>query len=165
MTASFYWYDLETSGTEPRWDRIVQFAGLRTDTELNPVGDEYVTDIVLPDDVLPDPRACVVTGITPQRTHAGIPEWEAIRHILAAMATPGTCTAGYNSLRFDDEFMRFTLFRNLRDPYAREFRGGNSRWDLIDLVRAAGALRPDGIEWPKDEAGKHNAGIVPWFEK
>lgn len=153
MTPSFYWYDLETSGTDPRWDRIVQFAGLRTDAELNPVGDEFVTDIVLADDVLPDPRACAVTGITPQRTHAGLPEWQAVERILASMSVPGTCAAGYNSLRFDDEFMRFTLFRNLRDPYAREYRSGNSRWDLIDLVRAAGALRPEGIEWPKDADG------------
>ncbi len=153
MTASFYWYDLETSGTDPRWDRIVQFAGLRTDAELNPVGDEFVTDVVLADDVLPDPRASFVTGITPQRTHSGLPEWQAVERILAALSVPGTCAAGYNSLRFDDEFIRFTLFRNLRDPYAREFRGGNSRWDLIDLVRAAGALRPEGIEWPKDTEG------------
>jgi exodeoxyribonuclease-1 len=153
MTRSFYWYDLETSGTDPRWDRIVQFAGLRTDQNLNPVGDEFVTDVRLPDDVLPDPRASLITGITPQRTRAGLSEWAAVARILEAMSVPGTCVAGYNSLRFDDEFMRFTLFRNLRDPYAREYRGGNSRWDIIDLVRAAGALRPEGIEWPKDAEG------------
>ncbi|MBM4203445.1 MAG: exodeoxyribonuclease I [Gammaproteobacteria bacterium] len=153
MTGSFYWYDLETSGTDPRWDRIVQFAGLRTDHELNPIGDEFVTDVILPDDVLPDPRASWITGITPQRTHGGLSEWDAIGRILAAMSVPGTCVAGYNSLRFDDEFIRFTLFRNLRDPYGREYRGGNSRWDIIDLVRATGALRPEGIEWPKDADG------------
>jgi len=153
MADSFYWYDLETSGTAARWDRIVQFAGLRTDSELNPVGDEFVTDVMLPDDVLPDPRATLITGITPQRTRSGITEWAAFERIHAALSAPHTCAVGYNSLRFDDEFVRFGLFRHLRDPYAREHRNGNSRWDLVDLVRATGALRPEGMEWPKDEEG------------
>ena len=153
MAESFFWYDLETSGTEARWDRIIQFAGLRTDVDLNPVGDEFVTDVQLPDDVLPDPRATLVTGITPQRTRTGMTEWQAFERIHASLSEPGTCAVGYNSLRFDDEFVRFGLFRHLRDPYAREYRNGNSRWDLIDLVRATGALRPEGIEWPKDADG------------
>ena len=154
LTESFYWYDLETSGTEPRWDRIMQFAGLRTDPDLEPVGDEFVTYIHLPDDVLPDPDAALVTGITPQRTRQeGVSEWRALAQINALFSVPGTCVAGYNNLRFDDEFIRHGLYRNLMDPYAREWQGGNSRWDLMDLVRAAGALRPEGIEWPRDDSG------------
>ena len=154
MTDSFYWYDLETSGTEPRWDRILQFAGLRTDPNLEPTGDKVVTYIHLPDDVLPDPDAALVTGITPQRTRQeGVSEWGALAKINALFSTPGTCVAGYNNLRFDDEFIRHGLYRNLMDPYAREWQGGNSRWDLMDLVRAAGALRPEGIEWPRDDNG------------
>jgi len=154
MTNSFYWYDLETSGTDPKWDRIVQFAGIRTDTDLETVGDEYCTYVHLPDDVLPNPNASLVTGITPQQTHTqGITETQALLKINQIFSEPNTCVAGYNSLRFDDEFMRYGLYRNLLDPYAREFRNGNSRWDLIDLVRATGALRRDGIEWPIDETG------------
>jgi exodeoxyribonuclease I len=154
MTNSFYWYDLETSGTDPKWDRIVQFAGLRTDEDLNPLDDEYSTYVHLPDDVLPNPEASLVTGITPQLTHAkGISETQALLRINALFATPNTCVAGYNSLRFDDEFTRYGLYRNLLDPYAREWQQGNSRWDLIDLVRATGALRREGIEWPVDEEG------------
>jgi exodeoxyribonuclease-1 len=154
MANTFYWYDLETSGTDPKWDRIVQFAGLRTDADLNPVEDEYSTYVHLPDDVLPNPDASIVTGITPQLTHAqGISETQALLRINEIFSTPNTCVAGYNSLRFDDEFMRYSLYRNLLDPYAREFKQGNSRWDLIDLVRATGALRRDGIEWPIDSEG------------
>ena len=154
LAESFYWYDLETSGTEPRWDRIVQFAGLRTDPNLEAAGDEFVTYIQLPDDVLPDPDAALVTGITPQRTRReGISEWAALARINALFSAPGTCVAGYNNLRFDDEFIRHGLYRNLMDPYAREWQGGNSRWDLMDLVRAAGALRPEGMEWPHDDNG------------
>ncbi len=151
---TFYWYDLETSGTEPRWDRIVQFAGLRTDRELNEVGDPWSTYVTLPDDVLPNPGATLVTGITPQLARErGITEWQALRRVNQLFCEPNTCVVGYNNLRFDDEFVRFGLYRNLMDPYAREWQNGNSRWDIIDLVRAAGALRPDGIEWPVDEEG------------
>nr|GFC99807.1 hypothetical protein [Tanacetum cinerariifolium] len=59
--------------------------------------------------------------------------------------------AGYNTLRFDDEMTRYSLYRNFFDPYGREWQGGNSRWDLIDVVRTAYALRPEGIVWPEEE--------------
>jgi exodeoxyribonuclease-1 len=151
---SFYWYDLETSGIESRWDRVVQFAGLRTDMDLNPVGEEYSTYVRLADDVLPSAGASMVTGITPQLCRdKGIDEWQALSRILEIFSQPNTCVAGFNSLRFDDEFTRFGLYRMLLEPYAREWQHGNSRWDIIDLVRAAGALRRDGIEWPVNEAG------------
>jgi exodeoxyribonuclease-1 len=154
MADSFYWYDLETTGTDPKWDRIVQFAGVRTDADLNPTGDEFCTYVQLADDVLPNPEASIITGITPQLTHLqGISETAALARINEIFSTPNTCVAGYNSLRFDDEFIRYSLYRNLFDPYAREWQHGNSRWDLIDLVRATGALRRDGIEWPTDENG------------
>lgn len=154
MTQTFYWYDLETSGTDPRWDRIVQVAGLRTDAALNEAGDVLCSYVTLAPDVLPDPDATRVTGITPELTEAdGISEWQALRRINELFATPGTCVAGYNSLRFDDEFVRHGLYRMLMDPYAREWQNGNSRWDIIDLTRAAGALRRDGLEWPRDDEG------------
>ena len=145
---SFFWYDLETSGTDPRWDRIVQVAGLRTDMALNEIGRPIDTYVHLPDDVLPNPDATLVTGITPARTRTGIDEWQAAQLLQTIFSKPGTCGVGYNSLRFDDEFVRFAFYRTLHDPYAREWQHGNSRWDLIDLVRATGALRRDGLAWP-----------------
>jgi exodeoxyribonuclease-1 len=151
---TFYWYDLETSGTASRWDRITQFAGLRTDAELNETGEVESFHVRLPDDVLPNPDAALVTGLTPQMLRdSGVSEWTALRRINALFAVPGTCTVGFNTLRFDDEFVRHGLYRNLMDPYAREFRNGNSRWDIMDLVRATGALRREGLEWPVDQEG------------
>ena len=149
---SFYWYDLETSGTHAASDRIMQFAGRRTDAALNPIDDPYCTYVRLDPDVLPSAEACIVTGITPQRANAeGVNEWQLFSATDRRMREPGTCVAGYNNLRFDDDFLRYGLYRNLRDPYAREWQDGNSRWDLIDLARAAYALRPDGVEWPRDD--------------
>ncbi len=154
MSASFLFYDLETFGADPRTSRIAQFAAIRTDMHLNQI-DEPISFFVRPaDDLLPSPIATLITGITPQQAHRdGVNEAEAFSRIFEEMSRPETCTLGYNSLRFDDEFIRHGLFRNFFDAYEREWRGGNCRWDLLDVLRLAHALRPEGIQWPKREDG------------
>ena len=146
MPDTFLFYDLETFGADPRRSRIAQFAAVRTDAQLQVI-EEPVSLFVQPaDDLLPSAVATLITGITPQQAlRDGLPEAEAAARIVEEMARPGTCTLGYNSLRFDDEFVRHTLFRNFYDPYEREWRGGNSRWDLLDALRLMHALRPEGI--------------------
>ena len=154
MTFSFYWHDYETWGADPRRDRPSQFAGLRTDAELNPIGDPLVIYCKPSNDILPQPEACMVTGISPQKALGeGVNEATFIARIHEQLAAPDTCGVGYNSIRFDDEFTRYTLYRNFHDPYAREWQNGCSRWDIIDTVRLTHALRPEGIEWPLDERG------------
>lgn len=154
MTASFLFYDLETFGADPRRTRIAQFAAQRTDAELNPIEDPVTFYVKPADDLLPSPTATLITGITPQHAdESGITEAAAFGRIVEEMARPETCTLGYNSLRFDDEFVRHGLFRNFHDPYEREWRGGNSRWDLLDVMRLMHALRPEGIQWPRREDG------------
>ncbi len=155
MTATtFYWHDYETTGADPSRDRPVQFAGLRTDADLNVLGDPLVVYARPARDLLPQPRACLVTGISPlEALEKGLPEYRFVACIHEELARPGTCGVGYNSLRFDDEVTRYALYRNFYDPYAREWQNGNSRWDIIDMVRAANALRPEGIEWPRREDG------------
>ena len=154
MSASFLFYDLETFGSDPRRSRIAQFAAIRTDAELNEV-EEPVSFFVKPaDDLLPTPAASMVTGIAPQDAlRDGVDEAAAFARIVEEMGRPQTCSAGYNSLRFDDEFVRYGLYRNFHDPYEREWRGGNSRWDLLDALRLMHALRPDGIAWRQREDG------------
>ncbi|RDH90714.1 MAG: exodeoxyribonuclease I [endosymbiont of Seepiophila jonesi] len=155
MTFSFYWHDYETWGATPRWDRAAQFAGLRTDEDLNPVGEPLVIYCQPADDMLPQPEACMVTGITPQKALAeGLVEAEFMGRIHREMAHPGTCGVGYNTIRFDDEVTRYGFYRNFFDPYAREWQNGNSRWDIIDMVRLTHALRPEGVEWPRHPDGK-----------
>ena len=153
-SATLYWHDYETWGADPGYDRPLQFAGQRTDLNLNPLGPPLCLFMRPPRDYLPHPEACLVTGVTPQQAEArGVCEAEFIAAIEAELARPGTCGLGYNSLRFDDTLTRFTLYRNLRDPYAREFGAGRSRWDIIDALRTAYALRPQGLEWPRREDG------------
>lgn len=151
---SFYWHDYETFGADPAKDRPSQFAGIRTDGDFNVIGEPLVIYCQPQRDILPHPEACLITGITPQHAlKEGVCEAEFIRQIHNEFAQPGTCAAGYNSIRFDDEVSRYTLYRNFYDPYEREWKNGNSRWDLIDMVRVCCALRPEGINWPKHEDG------------
>ncbi|VAX10381.1 Exodeoxyribonuclease I [hydrothermal vent metagenome] len=154
MKGTFYWHDYETWGTDPRRDRPAQFAGIRTDEDLNVVGKPLMIYCKPANDILPQPDACMVTGILPQKALAeGVCEADFMASIYAQLVRPGTCGVGYNSIRFDDEFTRYGLYRNFFDPYAREWQNGNSRWDIIDMVRLTYALRPEGIEWPKYEDG------------
>lgn len=151
---TFFFYDLETSGLNAREDRVMQFAGQRTDMELNPI-DEPVNILVrMTEDALPSPGAIMVTKITPQDTlRDGISEAEFVKFATEEVFVPNTIVVGYNTVRFDDEFMRAILWRNFHDPYEWEWKDGRSRWDILDVVRLTRALRPDGINWPFREDG------------
>jgi exodeoxyribonuclease-1 len=151
---TFLWHDYETSGADPRRDRPLQFAGVRSNHELEPVGDPVVVWCKPARDLLPQPMACLVTGITPQQAERdGVVEAEFAARVHETLAEPGTCGVGFNSMRFDDEVTRALLYRNFHEPYAREWKENCSRWDLIDVLRMAYALRPRGIEWPEHAAG------------
>ena len=155
MSKTFFFYDLETSGLNQRYDRIMQFAGQRTDMELNPIGEPVNVLVKMTDDALPSPSAIMVTKITPQKTlEEGVSEAEFCRFVTEEVFTPNTIAVGFNTVRFDDEFMRATLWRNFYDPYEWEWKDGRSRWDILDVVRLTRALRPEGINWPVNEKGK-----------
>lgn len=152
---TFYWHDYETWGSNPRVDRPAQFAGIRTDLDLNIIGEPLVLYCKPPPDLLPDPEACLITGITPQQAlSSGVLEYQFIAAIHNELSRPNTCCVGYNNIRFDDEITRHLLYRNFYDPYEREWKNGNTRWDIIELVRACYALYPEGINWPLNEEGK-----------
>lgn len=154
MTETLYFYDLETSGINPRQARIMQFAGQRTDLALKPIGEPHNILVRLSDDVLPDPDAILITGITPQQTQVdGMSEAEFLKIFQAEVAVPGTIFVGFNTVRFDDEFMRYAHYRNFYDPYEWQWKDDKSRWDILDVVRMTRALRPSDIQWPVDSKG------------
>jgi len=155
MTHTFLWHDYETFGANTRSARPAQFAALRTDAELNLVGEPLMLYCQPANDFLPDPEACLITGITPQEClEKGLPEYQFAAQIEQVLGHPGTVGVGYNTIRFDDEITRFMSWRNLIDPYAREWQNECGRWDLLDVVRTAYALRPEGIQWPLNPQGK-----------
>lgn len=152
---TFLWYDLETFGIDPHYDRIAQFAAIRTTMDFQIVAEPIVLYCRLTDDYLPDPLASLVTGITPDVVQSkGMCEAEFAKVIFEEFTKPGSCIVGYNSIHFDDEFIRNLFYRNFFDPYVREYASGNSRWDMINCMRAAHDLRPDGFNWPKNEKNR-----------
>jgi exodeoxyribonuclease I len=154
-THTFLWHDYETFGATPRRDRPAQFAAIRTDAALNEIGDPIMLYCQPAPDYLPDPQSCLITGITPQQClEWGVSEHKFAAQVCAAFSEPGTIGVGYNTIRFDDEITRHMFWRNLIDPYAREWQNNCGRWDLMDVVRMTYALRPEGIEWPRNDEGK-----------
>lgn len=152
--ASFYWHDYETWGANPRVDRPAQFAGIRTDQNLEVIGQPLMIYARPSADFLPQPEAVLITGITPQQaSEEGVTEAEFFKAIHNEFRQPNSCMVGYNNIRFDDEVTRFGFYRNFIDPYAYSWQNGNSRWDVLDLMRLTRALRPEGIHWPDNEAG------------
>ncbi len=151
---TLFWHDYETWGASPAQDRPSQFAGIRTDEALNIIDDPVIVYCQPVVDCLPHPEACFLTGITPQKAREeGVSEVDFFRLVYEQLAQPGTCGVGYNSIRFDDEVTRYGFYRNFYDPYEREWQNGNSRWDLIDVVRMTYALRPEKLQWPLNDEG------------
>ncbi|MHB8951005.1 MAG: exodeoxyribonuclease I [Rhodoferax sp.] len=152
---TFLWHDYETFGADTRRARPAQFAAIRTDADLNEIGTPLMLYCQPANDFLPEPQACLITAITPQEClEKGIPEYQFAAQIEQAFSLSGTVGVGYNTIRFDDEITRFMFWRNLIDPYAREWQNDCGRWDLLDVARTAYALRPVGIEWPLNLEGK-----------
>ena len=148
----FFWYDLETTGTNPKRDRIMEFAGILTDSNLEPVNESIHCFIKLPDEIIPHPEASCITGLSPTRIQTeGISEFECIQEVKRILSRGNVCICGYNNANFDDQFLRYACYRNLFSPYEHEYHDGNSRLDLFQLLRFAAAMRPSGLHWPEQD--------------
>ncbi len=133
----------------------MQFGGQRTDLDLKPIGKPDNILVKLTDDILPQPEAVLVHGITPQKTRtSGMSEAEFAKYLSGEVFTPDTIAVGYNNVRFDNKFIRFLFWRNFTDAYEWAWKNGCSTWDFLDVVRTCRALRPDGIKWPFASDGK-----------
>ena len=101
-THTFLWHDYETFGAVPRRDRPAQFAAIRTDAELNEIGEPIMLYCQPAPDFLPDPQACLITGITPQHClEHGVPE-----HEFAATIERGVQRAGHDRRRLQHHPLR-----------------------------------------------------------
>ncbi len=151
---TFYWFDYETFGLDKGRDRPAQFAGLRTDENLNEIGRRDVFYCLAAEDYLPSPQSCLITGITPLTCFDdGDPEAVFANKIFERLNQPGTISVGYNNFSFDDHVCRYLFFRNLIDPYKREYGDGKARLDLYQIVIAAYAFKNDILRWPRTAEG------------
>lgn len=144
---TFLFYDIETSGLNPAFDQILTFAAIRTDLQLNEIGREDIVVRLRPD-IVPSPEAFITHRLTLEELNAGFCEYDAARRIHDILNTPGTLSTGYNSLGFDDEFLRFTFYRNLLDPYTHQYAHGCSRMDILPVTILYRIFKPWVLKWP-----------------
>ncbi len=153
---SFLFFDLETTGADPVFDRPLQFAAIRTDMALEPIGEPVVWYARPPEDCLAHPAAVMTTGLLPDDPVLADAQSEAnlANRIHRLVSRSNTCVVGFNNLRFDAPMLRFLFWRNLLDPYRHEWADGNSRFDVLDAARAYRLLAPESLEWPVDGNGR-----------
>ncbi|MCK5163971.1 MAG: exodeoxyribonuclease I [Desulfobacula sp.] len=147
---TYLFYDTETSGLNHAFDQILTFACIRTDLELNEIDRQTIT-IRLRKDIVPSPKAFLTHGLTYNELELGINEYEAAQKIHRIVNTPGTISLGYNSLGFDDEFLRFLFYRNLLDPYVHQYGNGCSRMDVLPITVIFKVFYPSCLKWPQVE--------------
>ncbi len=148
MPSSYLFYDIETSGLNKCFDQVVQFAAIRTDMNLEEL-ERHEIFVRLNPEVVPSPRAFLTHGISLDQLHSGLCEYEALKKIHHIFNIPGTIAIGYNNLGFDDEFLRFSFYRNLLDPYGHQYAQGCHRMDLYPMVVVYYLFKPSVLSWPK----------------
>ncbi|NIH16861.1 MAG: exodeoxyribonuclease I, partial [Buchnera aphidicola (Periphyllus lyropictus)] len=152
LNFSFLFYDYETFGKNPVLDKPAQFACVRTDINLKIISKPFVFYCYPSIDYFPDPEAVLITSITPQYTRIhGMNESNFSKKIYDIFIQSNTCILGFNNILFDDEITRNLFYRNFFDSYEWSWKKNNTRWDVINVIRAFYALRPEGIVWPKNK--------------
>lgn len=147
---TYLFYDVETSGLNPAFDQILTFAGIRTDLDFREISRQSVI-IRLRKDIVPSPKAFLTHGLKSDDLALGINEYEAARIIHKIVNTPGTISLGYNSLGFDDEFLRFMFYRNLLDPYSHQYNNGCSRMDVLPITVVFKVFHFESLKWPETD--------------
>lgn len=154
MKPTYLFYDIETSGLSKSFDQVLQFAAIRTDDALNEI-DRVEYRVKLNPDIIPHPAAVITHRISIDQMLDGAPEFEVAKQIHDELNRPGTISLGYNTLNFDDEFLRFTFYRNLLPPYTHQFSNNCYRMDIYPMTIAYRLFKPDILNWPT-VSGKHS---------
>jgi len=150
MAATFLFYDLETSGLSKPFDQVLQFAAIRTDLELNEI-ERHEYHVKLNPDTIASPEAVITHRIGIEDTKGGLAEVHAMHRIHQLLNTPNTINLGYNTLGFDDEFLRFAFYKNLLPPYSHQFASGCSRADIYPMVILYHLFQKEALVWPERE--------------
>lgn len=148
MKKTYLFYDLETTGLNPCFDQVLQFAAIRTDLQLHEL-ERYEFQVKLNCDIILSPGAMITHRIGIDQSQTGISELAAITQIHQLLNTPGTISLGYNTLGFDDEFLRFSFYRNLLPPYTHQYAQQCSRMDLYPFTVMFHLFNPAVLSyWP-----------------
>lgn len=145
---TFLFYDLETTGLNKAFDQILRFAAIRTDMAFHEI-DRHELSVRLRPDVIISPRAIMTHRIPVAESLQGIPEYDAVLQIHKWMNAPRTISLGYNTLGFDDEFLRFSFHRNLLPPYTHQYANGCRRMDILPYTVIYRLYSEETLTWPE----------------
>jgi exodeoxyribonuclease-1 len=148
MTISYLFYDIESTGLSKAFDQVLQFAAIRTDPSLKEI-DRHDIKVRLRPDIIPSPLAILTNRIPISDLANGLCEYEATRQIHRLLNEPDTISLGYNTLGFDDEFLRFSFHRNLLPPYTHQYRNGCHRMDLYPIAIIYRLYKRQILSWPE----------------
>jgi exodeoxyribonuclease-1 len=147
---TYLFYDIETTGLNKAFDQVLQFAAIRTDLNLQEI-ERYEINVKLNPDIIPSPYALITHHIGLKENAESFSEFSAIKQIHQYFNHPGTISLGYNTLGFDDEFLRFSFYRNLLPPYTHQFANNCSRMDLYPMTLMYFLFKPHVLNWPTHE--------------
>lgn len=142
---NFIFYDLETTGRTNSWDQIIQIGAILTNSSLEEI-DRFELRCKLSPGAIPYPTALLVNNTTVdvlERTN--LTHYSFSKIISKKFREWGpSIFIGYNSISFDEEFLRNSFFKNLLDPYLT-VTNSNKRADLLNIVRATSIYYPDTL--------------------
>lgn len=164
MAKTYLFYDIETTGLNKCFDQVIQFAAIRTDSNLNEI-ERYEYFLKLNNDVVPSPRAFITHRIPLSKLEEGMNELDGMIKIHALLNTPDTVSIGYNSLGFDDEFLRFSFYRNFLPPYTHQYAQGCSRMDLYPMALICSLFKKNLLRWPENNLKLENIGNLNGFSE
>jgi exodeoxyribonuclease-1 len=151
--SNFVFYDFETSSSNKYWGQIIQIGAILTNDNFDEL-DRYDARCRLSPGIIPEAMALIVNKSSPKMLKgSNLSHYEMIREFVETLKRWGKATyIGFNSIEFDEEFLRSTLFQTLEYPYLTS-TNGNTRGDVLSLSRAANLYYPKTLKNSVNEKG------------
>ena len=151
--SNFVFYDFETSSSNKYWGQIIQIGAILTNDNLDEL-DRFDARCRLSPGIIPEAMALIVNKTSPTMLKkSNLSHYEMIRQFVDILKKWGKATyIGFNSIEFDEEFLRSTLFQTLEYPYITS-TNGNTRGDMLSLARAANLYYPKTLKNSVNEKG------------
>mgnify|MGYP000267572664 FL=1 len=146
--SNLVFYDFETCSSNVSYGQIIQVGAILVNDNFQEL-DRYEGRCKLSPGVVPEAMALLVNKTTPKMLkETNLSHYQMIRQLVDKFKKWKNSTfIGYNSINFDEEFLRRTLFKNLDYPYLT-VTNGNERADLFSLTRASYLYYPNCIKTP-----------------
>ena len=141
---NYVFFDFETSGRSSSWDQIIEVGAVLVNDNFQVLADPLNIRCSLKPGLVPEPYALIVNNTTPQILRkTNLSHYGMLSQMVEQFNKWSPAVfVGYNSISFDEEFLRKSLFKTLNEPYLTQY-SGNKRADILGLIRTAHLYYPD----------------------